>query len=88
MYKQIRGGIKNMERKLKVGDSFEVVEVLCCLEYVIDLNIFKIGGQTLCIGNKVLTNGNSKLFKGKNDFLFLNKRRKKPIGKLTITKLK
>lgn len=77
-----------MERKLKVGDSFEVVEVLDCNEYDTEPNLFKLGGQTVGIGNLVLVNGSSEMFKGKNEFLFLSKTRKKPIGKLTITKLK
>lgn len=74
--------------KLKVGQSFEVVEVTDCNEYDTAPNLFKVGGQTLGKGNLALVNGDSEMFKGQNEFLFLNKRRKKPIGKLTITSLK
>lgn len=78
----------NASEVLKVGDSFEVVEVLDPNEYSIDKNVFKKGGHSLRDGHTVLINGNSGLFKGKDKYLYLNETRRKLIGKLTITKLK
>lgn len=77
-----------MKTKLKVGDSFEVVEVIDANEYSTEKNIFKKGGHSLRDGHTVLINGNSGLFKGKDQYLYLDIRRRKQIGKLTITKVK
>lgn len=69
--------------------SFDVIEVICNMEYsdVAD-DIFKKGGFTLKTGDLALINGTSPYIKGENKFLFLNKRRYKEFGKLTITKVK
>lgn len=79
-------GMKNTE--LKVGQSFDVVEVICDKEYEADTSLFKKNGHTLCNGSICLINGNSGLFEGKDQYLYLNKTRRKLIAKLTITKLK
>ena len=81
-----------METKLKVGDSFEVVEVISS-EY--ENNPFKIGGHTLKMSviNHILINGNInyggyfKEYLGQKTLCLLYKHTK-PIGKLTITKIK
>lgn len=68
--------------------SFDVIEVICNLEYSTAVDLFKKGGFTLKTENTALINGTSPYFKGENKFLFLNKRRYKEFGKLTITKVK
>lgn len=81
-----------MKTKLKVGDSFDVVEVL---DHKFIGDVFKTGGHTIefeC-GHHLL-NGieKYKLFKRKSCFgqhaLYLSRTCRKPIGKLTITKVK
>lgn len=87
-----------MKTKIKVGDSFEVVEVL--KNTFSDKTLFKIGGFTLgmkytneytkCIGNgtKKIESDLSRKFMST---CYLNMRvgkEVKPIGKLTITKVK
>lgn len=79
-----------MENNLKIGDSFEVVEVL---QYgFTDKTLFKLGGWTVSKEDyfsiyTCLINGlNENVYFSK----FLNMRlgEVKPVGKLTITKLK
>lgn len=81
-----------MKTKLKVGDSFEVVEVL---DHKFIGDVFKTGGHTIefeC-GHQLL-NGNERygILKKKSCFgqcaLYLSRACRKPIGKLTITKVK
>lgn len=68
--------------------SFKVVEVICNLEYPMAEDLFKKGGFTLKDGHVALINGTSPYFKGESKFMFLNERRSKEFGKLTITKVK
>jgi len=82
--------------KLKVGQQFEVVEVVANDDYIRDE--FIIGGFTLRgIGerfNHTLANGGGwkyafeKADLNHNHGLFLNNWEVKPIGRLTITKVK
>lgn len=85
-----------MNNKLKVGQSFEVVEVLQNRNY--HINLFKIGGHTIkSSGNRwnhTLANGykwECALEKSDLNFnhgVWMTDYEVKPIGKLTITKLK
>lgn len=68
--------------------SFEVIEVICNMEYPTVVDLFKKGGFTLKTENTALINGTSPHFKGENKFLFLSERRYKEFGKITITKVK
>lgn len=82
-----------MKTKLKVGDSFEVVEVLSSPYFKKTL---KVGGQTLKLSkiNDVLVNGIDCNHVGVNEELLYQRtlclayKDTKPIGKLTITKVK
>lgn len=73
-----------MENKLKVGQTFEVVEVLRdggYGKYAFNIGGFTIGNKNILVdGLNILSNDNSVLFMTKNEI--------KPIGKLTITKVK
>ncbi|HWL22307.1 MAG TPA: hypothetical protein VNR38_00905 [Ureibacillus sp.] len=78
-----------MERKLKVGDSFEVVEVL---QNSFSSGVFKTGGHTVSFDDyHQLLNGHldsySNTYMGQRT-LCLGLNETKPIGKLTITKVK
>ena len=76
-----------MERKLKAGDSFDVVECLTNGDYG---KSYKIGGHTVglpekyCDGLNLVQNGEHAY----EDNLYFYTFEYKPIGKLTITKLK
>lgn len=79
-----------MENKLKVGQTFEVVEVLDGSKY---MEAFVKGLQTIKIGyNYVTTDKHYRKYPDNvsNSFyhLYLCDKEIKPIGKLTITKVK
>lgn len=77
-----------MSQNLKVGQSFEVVEVLMDGGY---FNVFKVTGFTIGIilgrGIDCLPNGNTP-YSYEFKYMSLLDKDIKPIGKLTITKLK
>ncbi|MEI2271859.1 hypothetical protein OHD16_06860 [Sphingobacterium sp. ML3W] len=78
-----------MENKIKVGQSFDVVEILHSRPK--NENNFKIGGHTLSLGrnNQYFCNGISGgIEHGGFTTLALNDQQVKKIGKLTITKVK
>lgn len=80
-----------MKNNLKVGDSFEVVEVLEYDGYK-DKNLYKKNGLTLAVkdedesldGLNVLENGSE----SEGDFNYFWSWEYRKLGKLTITKLK
>lgn len=76
-------------KNLKVGQSFEVVEVLSDGGYS-DESLLKINGVTVAyensIGFQILVNGHN--IHNYKHYLHMYKHEVKPIGKLTITKLK
>lgn len=82
-----------MKNKLKVGQTFEVVEVLTDGGY--SDNVLKIGGFTIDFGyESILANGVN-FYRFSKDGANFNQRwasmyknEIKPIGKLTITKVK
>lgn len=83
-----------MENKLKVGQTFEVVEVLTDGGFT-DKSLFKIGGYCTAEINKYLGNDAFDVYpNGINEnnypYPLMMKRNEeiKPIGKLTITKVK
>lgn len=71
-----------MENKLKIGQSFEVVEWLGCNDY----RKKDIGFQSLVEEN--LTHGFFMFGPGHYDYILADYKQIKAIGKLTITKLK
>lgn len=83
-----------VENKLKIGQQFEVVEVLTDGGYRV--NPFNIGGHTLAFnGNKdILVNGafsgDRSLYKEKHGCctLYMHDDEVKPVGRLTVTKVK
>lgn len=77
--------------KLKIGQSFEVVEVL--KHGFTDTSLFKIGGFTIGIStydfNCVNCVINGENYSNNRTLMWMEKGEEiKPIGKLTITKLK
>lgn len=80
-----------MKSKLKVGDSFEVVEVLKGVNDCYNVEVFKIGGHTIYTGHNsqcICNNGYVGItYEGYSTLAILDSYRK-PIGKLTITKVK
>lgn len=79
--------------ELKVGQQVEVVEVLTDGMY--HVNPFKIGGHTICFNSTdVLVNGRGSgvrdVFKEKHGCctLYMTPNGVKPVGRLTVTKIK
>lgn len=79
--------------ELKTGQSFEVVEVLTDGTY--SPNPFKIGGYTICFNSTdVLVNGRYSgyrgIFREKHGCctLYMLPEEIKPVGRLTVTKIK
>lgn len=73
-------------KKLKVGQSFEVVEITKHCDYKAYGYCYKLGGHTLLTDNwMVLENG---IDGNGNYYAFDMYKLPKKVGKLTITKLK
>lgn len=80
-----------MKTKLKVGDSFEVVEVKSGANDSYRDKVFKIGGHTLFMGKHsqcICNNGYKGIPSNGYTTLAILDSYRKPIGKLTITKVK
>lgn len=63
-----------MEKEIKVGDSFDVVEALISEHDVI------LGKNYIVIGDRLLDDA--------NDLYYTRLINRKPVGKLTVTKVK
>lgn len=79
-----------MENKLKVGQTFEVVEVLTEGGY---LNLYKVGGHSIITHDRhVITNGIHPYAIQRNEYnqhtAYMTKSEVKPIGILIVTKVK
>lgn len=75
-------------KKLEIGQRFDVVEIRTNGGYSIN-NIFKIGGHSVMYSDRqCLINGESGLFKGKNQSLCMLENDVKLIGCLIVKKVK
>lgn len=79
-----------MENKLKVGQTFEVVEVLTDGGYS---NLYKVGGHSIITHDRqVITNGINPYAIQRNEYkqhtAYMYESEVKPIGRLIVTKVK